>query len=152
MTDDEQVLFATTYTHRYAPSWWVDFFQKWNQDHEDEMMTWEYFKQMVIEELSEINETWRIQDEWYCVHQIGSIWSYIDVYYVLMLSLKDLPKIYHLVKFDHELKPYIKSDVEKQGLTMLAKAYWMAHHLEGIEGTEKSFLQKNNSSLKEKGE
>jgi hypothetical protein len=25
LTDDEQVLFATTYMHVYAASWWMDF-------------------------------------------------------------------------------------------------------------------------------
>jgi hypothetical protein len=60
LTDDEQVLFATTYMRGYAGSWWMDFLQKWNQDHEDEMMTWEYFKQAAMQEFSKINETWRV--------------------------------------------------------------------------------------------
>jgi hypothetical protein len=38
----------------------MDFLQKLNQDHEDEMMTWEYFKQAAMQEFSKINETWRV--------------------------------------------------------------------------------------------
>ena len=61
-----------------------------------------------MEEFSEINETWRVREKWYQVHQIGSIQSYIDVYRTLMLSLKDLPKIDRLVKFVYRLKPHIR--------------------------------------------
>jgi hypothetical protein len=66
-----------------------------------------------MEEFSEIIETWRVREKWYRVYQIGNIQSYIDVYRILILSLKDLPEIDRLVKFVYGLKPLIKSEVER---------------------------------------
>jgi hypothetical protein len=89
------------------------------------MMTWEYFKQAAMEEFSEINETWRVQEKWYLLYQIGSIRSYICIYCTLILSLKDLSEIDRLIKSVYGLKPHIKSEVEKQEPTTLTQAYWM---------------------------
>ena len=78
-----------------------------------------------MEEFSEINEIWRVQEKWYLLHQIGSLQSYIYVYCISILSLKDLSEIDWLIKFVYRLKPHIKSEVEKQEPTTLAQAYWM---------------------------
>jgi hypothetical protein len=40
--------------------------------------------------------------------------------------------------------------LEKQAPTTLVEAYWMADHLEGVEGTKKSPPQKQKNQFKKK--